>query len=215
MAASGNCLFYLAYPVLAICQPYGWRQCLVSRKMVAGLQILTFLIAPAFVAGLMCGYFPAIVCNYILAVALDALVVYIEFKIRIPVTEPVRLYEPDSEHEKPAIGQTAGEALLDSPEIWMNPNMTAAELVRTMGTNHIYLLKEIKDLGYSSYSDMINRKRVEYICKELDKGTDENITNLLFEAGFRSRSTASREFKRIVGCAPSEYQKSVAQASKE
>jgi len=200
--------FYFAYPFAVACQRYEWRQCMISRNMIVGLQILSFIIAPAFIAGLSCGYFPAIVINYITAIVLDALVVYIEFKIRIPA-DFSKLYKFSQKQKESTLEQWDGDSLFDNPKIWMNPDMTATELVRIMGTNHTYLLKRIKSLGYSNYSDMINRKRVEYICKEMEKGTNGNIINLMFEAGFRSRSTASREFKRIVGCTPSEYQESV------
>jgi len=201
--------FYIAYPLVAICQPYNWRECLVSRKTVAGLQILSCLIAPAFIAGLACGYFPAVIFNFIIAIILDTLVVYIELKLRIPVTAPVQDYESEQEQEESVCMEQNSDSVFDSPEVWMNPDMTATELSRIMGTNHPYLLKKIKGLGYSSYSDMINRKRVEHICKEIEKGTDESIISLMFKAGFRSRSTASREFKRIVGCTPSEFQESI------
>jgi len=206
--------FYIAYPVAIACQRYEWRHCMVSRKTIAGLQILSLIIAPAFIAGLSCGYFPAVIINYISAIALDTLVAYIEFKIRIPLNESSKLYDSCQKQEESAIDHWNGDSFFDNPEIWMNPDMTAAELVRIMGTNHAYLLKRIKALGFSSYTDMINRKRVEYVCKGLEKETDMNIINLMFEAGFRSRSTASREFKRIIGSTPSEYQESVAKTKK-
>jgi len=196
--------FYFAYTTVAVCQKYDWHRCMVSRRMITELHILTCLSVPAFIAGMMCGFFPAIIANYFLAIAVDLMILYIELKIRIPVTE---------RQEEPAAPKQADKILFDNPEIWMNPDMTASELARIMGTNHTYLLEKIKGLGYSGYSDMINHKRIEYICKEVEKGTDESIINLMFEAGFRSRSTASREFKRIVGLTPSEYQKSVVQAN--
>lgn len=198
-------VFYFAYTIAAVCQKYEWQKCLVSRRMITNLHILVFISVPAFFAGMMLGFFPAIIINYITAVTFDFLVLYIELKIRIPVTE---------RQWKSAIPKQVGESPFDNPELWMNPDMTVSEMAKIMGTNRTYLLEQIKGLGYSSYSDMINRKRVEYICKELEKGTDTNIIGLMFEAGFRSRSTASREFKRIVGCAPSEYQESVAQKQK-
>lgn len=197
--------FYFAYPIAVAFQKYEWRQCLVSRKTIAGLQILTCLNVPMFIAGMMIGYFPAIILNYVFAIILDTLIVYIEMKIRIPVTE---------QYEEQMSKKHADDSILDSPEIWKNPDMSVDELGRIIGTNHTYLLNRIKGLGYSSYSDMINSRRVEFICKELEKGTDVNIINLMFEAGFRSRSTANREFKRIVGYTPSEYKESVLQVKK-
>lgn len=201
-------LLFIAYPVVPACLPYDWHKCLVSRKAIVWLHILTCLIAPAFVAGLVCGYFPAVILNYIIAISLDSLIVYIELKIRIPVSESYQDNKFCQGQEESYLDQKESETLLITPAIWMNPDMTVTELAKVLGTNRTYLLEKIKRLGYSCYSDMINRKRVEYVCEELEKDADINITTLMFEAGFRSRSTANREFKRIVGCTPSEYQES-------
>jgi len=198
--------FYIIYPAVVVCLPYQWRSCMVSRKMLVWLQLLTCTLAPIFIAGMSCGYFPAVIVNYVLAIILDALVVYIELKIRIPVPQPIL------EH---AVRKQIDDSVLESSEIWMNPDLTVGELTGALGTNHKYLLQKVKDMGYSSYADMVNRKRIEYVCKRLEKESGVNITGLMFEAGFRSRSTASREFKRIVGCAPSEYQKSLQETSDE
>lgn len=218
-------LLLIAYPIVAACQPYDWRKCLVSKNVIEWLHILSCILPPMFVAGIMGGFFPAVVANYIFAFAFDALIAHIELMIRIPVAEPLKPIEPEVPPEpaskpdvkpnphatpgEPASPKLAVEFFVDRPEIWMNPDMTAVQLARIMGTNRTYLADSIKGLGYSSYSDMINRKRVEFICKELERGTDANIIDLMFEAGFRSRSTASYEFKRIVGCASSEYLKTL------
>ncbi len=204
---------YFAYPIAAACLSYEWRQCLVSKKTIVLLHILTCLISPAFLAGLVCGYFPAIILDYIIAVTIDVIVAYIELKVRIPVTEPVRSYESVQEQEHSTPKQQTSTIFLDSPEIWMNPDITAAGLAQMMGTNRTYLLEKIKGLGYQNFSDMINRKRVGHICKRLKEEKDVNIIDLMFEAGYRSRATASREFKLIVGCTPSEYREHVSQAN--
>jgi len=193
--------FFIAYPIIVAFRPYDWSRCMISRKSIMGILTLCCLIPPVFVAGMLCGFFPAIVINYFLAITLDALLAYIELHVRIPLTE--------RQEEESDIKEEAGISIYDDPEIWMNPDMTVMELAMRTGTNRTYLWNRIKELGYQNFTDMINRKRVEYICKELEKGTDKNITNLMFEAGFRSRSTASREFKRIKGCTPSEYQESI------
>jgi len=193
-------LFFIIYPVAVACLPYEWRQCLVSRRMIVWLHILSCIVSPIFVVGLLCGYFPAVFINYIIAIIFDALVVYIELKIRIPVSQSI----PDNFVKKEIDG-----SILNSSDIWMNPDLTADELATILGTSHKYLLKKIKELGYTSFPDMINHKRIEYICKGLEKNKDVKIISLMFEAGFRSSSTAYREFKRIVGCSPSEYQHSI------
>jgi len=195
-------LFYIIYPIVVAILPYGWRKCLVSRKMIFRLHVLSFFLSPMFIIGLVCGFFPAILMNFILIIIFDTLVAYIELRIRIPAEGS------DRELKTPSVREQTCESILDSPEIWMNPDMTVAKLAKIMGTNRTYLLDRIKGLGYQNYSDLINRKRVGYICERLESETDVNIIDLMFDAGYRSRSTASREFKRIVGCTPSEYQDS-------
>jgi len=195
---------FVVYPILVACQPYEWRQCLISKKSVIVLQALLCVVSPLFVAGITCGFFPAVIANYVIAIVFDAIVAYIELKIRIPVPEKQEVQKANETRKRVDL------SIIDNPEIWMNPDLTVTELAGMIGTNRTYLWNQIKDLGYQSFTDMINRKRVEYICQELENGTDKNIISLMFDAGFRSRSTASREFKRIKECTPSEYLESIA-----
>ncbi len=191
---------YIIYPIAFFCHPRNKYSCLVSKSVLNVMQIMYVCLTLAFVAGLELCYFPAVYANFILIVSLDAFIAYIEFKVRIPIistTEPEEDVQPHGEAQE--------ETDFDDPIIWKDPDMSAVKLSRMMGTNRTYMSEKIKGLGYSGYSDMINRKRVRFICEKLEKEEDVNIINLFYEAGFRSRSTASSEFKRIVGCTPSEY----------
>ena len=48
-------------------------------------------------------------------------------------------------------------------------------LCKILGTNTNYLQKAIKELGYASYSEMINCKRVEFVCREIEA---DNLTKV-------------------------------------
>jgi D-3-phosphoglycerate dehydrogenase len=54
-------------------------------------------------------------------------------------------------------------------------------------------------------SDMLNRRRIDYVCQQLRKDPNASIQTLFEEAGYRSRTTAWRHFTNIVGCTPSEF----------
>lgn len=191
--------FYLIYPIQVICTPRNRYRCLVSRNVTVALQLLFLVLGPIFVAGMLFGYLPAFIANFIFLTIFDAPVIYVEFRVRIPVTEPA------ATSGKKTDSATLDEKVFDDPKVWMDPDMTAVKLANMLGTNRTYLAEAIKGLGYSGYSDMVNRKRVTYICQRLKDNKSENITNLFFESGFRSRSAASSEFKRIAGCSPSEF----------
>lgn len=192
---------YVISPFLIICIRYNGRLCLVSRTKILGMETAFCFLGPAFIFGFLIGYLPAFVVNFIILTLIDVNVAYIELKVRIPITETasnVDIQQPADEKE----------TVFDNPEIWMDPDISIAKLTSMMGTNRTYLQEKIKASGFTGFTDMINRKRVGYICRGLDSMDGGSITNLMFESGFRSRSTASSEFKRIMGCTPSEYVKS-------
>ncbi len=97
------------------------------------------------------------------------------------------------------------QSLMDNSDVWQNPDLSAGELCNLVGTNTSYLQKAIKEMGWQSYSDMINRKRIEYVCRELSAGRGENIQDVFYRAGYRSRVTAWRNFTAITGLSPAEW----------
>ena len=96
-------------------------------------------------------------------------------------------------------------AAMEQPEIWQNPELSRGMLCKILGTNTNYLQKAIKELGYASYSEMINCKRVEFVRREIEAGNKENIQDLFYRAGYRSRVTAWRNFTSITGKSPSSF----------
>jgi len=183
------------YTISVVFHKYDWRKCLVPRKLMKLFSVIVCVCVPSFVIGMIFNFFPAIVVSFFLIICIDVLICQIEFKIRIPAGELVNETDAGIDRDSP----------FDDPQVWMNPDMTLNELARLMGTNRTYLLEKIKANGYAGYSDMINRKRIGYILEHLDADHKGNIIQLMFDAGFRSRSTASSEFKRIVGCSPMDY----------
>ena len=68
-----------------------------------------------------------------------------------------------------------------------------------------YIIKCIKkETGYSA-NEYINRKRIDHVCRRLEEDPDLNLQEVFFEAGYRVRTTAWRNFRDIVGVSPSEY----------
>ena len=97
------------------------------------------------------------------------------------------------------------EVIIRETDVWQNPDMSVGELCNLVGTNANYLQKAIKEMGWQSYSDMINRKRIDYVCQELSTGEAKNIQDVFYRAGYRSRVTAWRNFTAITGVSPAEW----------
>jgi len=195
---------YPIYTLAIIFYPRDKMRNSLPLAVLHRLQLVNFLATVNFILSLNLAIHSLVPVHIFLICLLDCQIMNIELSIRL------------SDHVD--TGKTRKKAeisykedrhpFFDNPEIWMNPEITASELAHIMGTNQTYLAEQIKICGYNGFRDMINHKRVEYICEVLKtSGKEKSIIQLMFDAGFRSRSTASSEFKRITGLTPSEYLK--------
>ena len=80
------------------------------------------------------------------------------------------------------------------------------DLARHVGSNRTYINVAIKRMGYAGFKDYLNRLRVDEIRRRLVEPGHENIQSLFFDAGYRSRPSAWRNFSAIVGCSPTEFE---------
>lgn len=123
--------------------------------------------------------------------------------------------DDDFEEEKPQEEQTEafGEIdlwtrivlLMDREEVWRDPDLSLVSLARMCATNVTYLNNVIKENTGTSFKDFVNGRRVEAVAKLLLEDPDTDIQAAFFNAGFRSRTTAWRNFKDIKGVTPTEY----------
>lgn len=148
-------------------------------------------------------------------------VLYIELFVRIPVPKkPSVPSKPKSEAPvSPAVngnmsGQTAElqrkvRQAVEEEELWREPDLLLNDLVRAVGSNRTYVTQAIQDMGYGGFKEYINNLRVNYIRQRLQEPEHERIQDLFFEAGYRSRSAAWRNFTAIAGCPPTAFEEQV------
>lgn len=104
---------------------------------------------------------------------------------------------------------------MDEEELWRNPDLTLEDLSKVLCTNRTTLTQLIQQQGYSGYSEFINRRRIEAFTKAIDSSKPVSTQQLLQKTGFRSKSTALRNFRLYMGCTPSEYVLQTTQQNKE
>lgn len=191
--------------------PYNWRICSADYKTFRFITIWLFIgIIGQCINNIAKSpfYTTPFVCNFIGFICFMG---YFETHIRLQAPD-----QPIQEEEHPAPLSPANQApnnevaerlrkIIEDPDTWQNPDLKQEELCRRVGTNRTYLLEAIKQLGFNSYYDMLNQSRVAFIMAELRKNPDQNIQELFYRAGYRSRATASRNFQLIAGCSPSEF----------
>lgn len=133
---------------------------------------------------------------------------YFELEERlIPVKDVIPAGQhpaPNTQHPENSLWQRIRQEV-DDREAWKDPDLTISTLAALVGSNKTYVHRAFAENAQQTYNDYINRCRVEYIARQLRQKPNQNLESLFFAAGYRSRQTARRNFKELMGLTPSEY----------
>lgn len=201
---------YLPYSIYLICllvqQPSSQ-----GKKYTTILVCITTLLCISYIFSRGMQFYLGYVTHEILYLLLSVVIVYrVHYeRIHIPLQKVRDYYTWDQvpHTTKITVGSVAEslKLLMDNPAVWQDPELTGDKIVHQIGTNRTYIQQAAKLLGFTNLSDMINRRRIDYVCQQLRKDPNASIQTLFEEAGYRSRTTAWRHFTNIVGCTPSEF----------
>ena len=95
--------------------------------------------------------------------------------------------------------------VMDEWEEWRNPNTTVETVSHAIGSNRSYVGQAIREHTGLTFNDFMNQKRIEFMASELRREPGQDQKTLYFEAGFRSRTAAYRNFVKFMGCSPTDY----------
>ncbi|PKP37859.1 MAG: hypothetical protein CVT97_04065 [Bacteroidetes bacterium HGW-Bacteroidetes-14] len=96
-------------------------------------------------------------------------------------------------------------AYMKNNSAWRDPDLSLNALASELCTNRTTLAKVIQESGCENYTCYINKLRIDDFIQQMESGKFDNFQDAFFFAGFRSRSTALRNFRQITGKIPSEY----------
>ncbi len=133
-------------------------------------------------------------------------------KAVMPVASEDLAQEPGLEEEDltPEFGLwTRVKSMINQEEVWRNPDLTLISLARDCGTNVTYLNRILREETGKSFKELINGKRIACVVAQLQKNPDMDIQEAFFNAGYRSRATAWRNFKDIMHLTPTEFRQSL------
>jgi YesN/AraC family two-component response regulator len=125
-------------------------------------------------------------------------------------------YRPTNKYQKarlsPAAAEDACELLSDLMEkkkIFLDPELTLETLAQKMSIHRNILSQLINGYCGTSFNDYINTYRVReatrILSDSINKKTFLKMWRINADAGFNSKSTFYRVFKRQTGCTPFEY----------
>lgn len=99
--------------------------------------------------------------------------------------------------------------IMDQEDAWRDPDFTLGSLAQKCATNITYLNREINKHTGGGFKELVNSKRVRSVENQLRINPDLDIQTAFFNAGYRSRATAWRNFKEIMGVTPTEFRQSL------
>ena len=94
---------------------------------------------------------------------------------------------------------------IDKEEVWQDPDLSLSSLAQLCATNVTYINRVIRQETGGSFKDLVKNKRITYVINYLQEKPDSDIQTAFFNAGYRSRATAWRNFKDIMGVTPTEF----------
>ena len=97
--------------------------------------------------------------------------------------------------------------LMEKELLYLQPNLKINDLAMRLNTNRNYIYNAINGKIGMSFSEFVNQKRIEYAVKLMENNPNLYLTEITHRSGFSSESSFYRNFKMIMGCSPSEYQK--------
>jgi len=100
--------------------------------------------------------------------------------------------------------RAALDALMNDTHLYTDSNLTLARVARRLSVPVRDVSNAINRTTSENFSRYINGFRIRHAQETLRK-TDLSITEVMFEAGFVSKSSFNTEFRRVTGQTPSQF----------
>ena len=104
-------------------------------------------------------------------------------------------------------------ALLGSEKPYLDPEVSLADLSEKLSVSSKHLSQVINQSFDKNFFDFINSYRIQEVQHILQKSRDDKLTVLevMFEAGFNSKSSFNTAFKKETGQTPTEFRRMIKQ----
>jgi AraC-like DNA-binding protein len=101
------------------------------------------------------------------------------------------------------------ESLMEKEKVFLDPDLTLGKLSKRLKIHSNYLSRIVNQEFGQNFNDYINRYRIEEACRMLREAENakKNITDIMYRAGFYSKSTFNTAFRRVTGTTPSKYRR--------
>lgn len=98
---------------------------------------------------------------------------------------------------------------MKSEKHFLDPDITLHSLAKMLELKPALVSQSLNQVIKRNFFDYINKQRIEYACHLLKTYTskEKNITEIMYESGFYSKSSFNTAFKKCLGATPTSYRK--------
>jgi AraC-like DNA-binding protein len=98
---------------------------------------------------------------------------------------------------------------IEDEKLFLNPDLTIKDVADSIGSNTKNVSQVINQMHHKNFFDFINSYRCAEVKQILEAEEKSTIMEAMFQAGFNSKSSFNKEFKKLTGLTPTEYKKSL------
>jgi AraC-like DNA-binding protein len=99
------------------------------------------------------------------------------------------------------------EEIINSNQLFLDPELSLHNVAQAVKLSDRVVSQTIKQNVALNFADYINIKRINY-AKDILRTTtksEKNVLEILYEAGFNSKSVFNTQFKKHTGKSPTDY----------
>lgn len=104
------------------------------------------------------------------------------------------------------------QVLMEKEKLFIEPELTLTDLAKRLDIHPNYLSQIINEIEGVNFYDYVNSLRIQEFIQQI--GLPENkkytLLTVAFDAGFNSKSSFNRHFKKVTDQSPSEYLRKMA-----
>ena len=154
----------------------------------------------------LCATVFADIMYYIFTILLWLMVLRYSWEFRPIVEEHEHECVPAPHKDVPPIAEGALEELMEEQRLFLNKNLTLADLAAAMKTNRTYVSNYLSQVRGQTFYDYVNQLRLERVSLPMIKEHPEyTLEFIAAESGFASISTFRRAFIKLTGLTPRQY----------
>lgn len=97
------------------------------------------------------------------------------------------------------------DKLITSNQWFLISRLTLSDISTLTGLQTRDISRSINVVTEKSFNEYINNYRVDFVCTLLEQNTKKSLADIAADAGFSSKASFNKVFKKISGVTPTEY----------